>query len=567
MAIPTSIESGKAQVFDQNPYDSPERRLIYARILQDHEDEAKQQRLNLSQLGSLKSSSAKLLPIDQVEASKMYGDIENHYVANRKKNIDPTNPKNIEAYIENERLRTKLSDFINERSTHAKLAYEARKIVQDDKTGYFDKETSFPSIDEWAKDPNRDPFKSDLLIPAINPLKTKGEAVTRLMKAGKWVDVVDQKTGKTKTVRAPNGTLENQQEFRIDEDAVLDEARLINDPNTVLGRTHIKKANESISTLPAEKRDQIYGELAKHYENFDPAKMDQSQKTDAARLYWHDIIKNNLPEGTRVLGIRDPFVPNTLAKEKNSVTSATSVSENDSSRPIFNNEPGSITRTDIKTPLKGDNDQMSFSSKGGFTIDGNQKHGIDTRGKSLKGTVLSVVSQKNKKTGLKDVYAEVETNSLTNKDINPGLYRALLAKQREHDNEIKINGVVPDELTDAEEDFLKHADDKAPSTMFVPFRAVAKNYQADLKRYNKKDIIAQIEKEHGIKFTDYIPVEKKAVPPVVGKEGNNEFPGDNPPPKKTEIQSSKIAELAKERGYTEKEYRKLLKEKGIKIIN
>lgn len=510
MPIPTSIESGKAQVFDQNPYDSPERRVIYGKILQAHEDEVRQRRLELGQLGALKSSSGKLLPIDQVAASKMYGDIENHYVKNRKQNIDPTNPKNIEAYIENERLKTKLHDFINERSQHAVILNKAREITQNDKTGFFDKEESRTNQEAFANNPDRDVYGTDLAIPMVNPLKVLGESVNRTLKGAREEQVFD-KAGKPVMVQDPYGGWQKKTQFKVDDIAIRDEARMINDPDNAVGRRHIIHANKEIEKLPEAEKNAIYSTVKESYpDGFNPSKMDETQKRLAAINYWEGLIKNHLPEGVKLTGINQPFVARQSEGDKSPDQLWTKT-------PVIINPGGG---------------RESFNKKYGQNYTDAQWRGMNDRKEASSYVAVTPVSGKKENVLL----------DLSGQDFKPEGFKI-------EDGKILATGALIERIPTGD-----HNAEGEPiyKEKYIPKEDIVLNPINSAKLasyYHFKDIN---------KFKEWITSTQPKQDPLGIRK---------PESSKKEVSSTKIASLAKTAGYTDKEYRKLLQDKGVKIVD
>lgn len=136
------------------------------------------------------------------------------------------------------------------------------------------------------------------------------------------------------------------------------------------------------------------------------------------------------------------------------------------------------------TPGEGENKPSRYSAQSGYIFDGDTKVPVKLSGHDIDGAVIRTYSAPNDKGG-KDVYAEIKGQSLTNKQLYPNK-----------------------EWTDNNGKELKEANQRPVINYIVPFRAIAKDQQAEYRRYNKVNSIKKIEQAHGIKYSDFIPETK-----------------------------------------------------------
>ncbi|HEX5025720.1 MAG TPA: hypothetical protein VFV68_10625, partial [Agriterribacter sp.] len=271
--------------------------------------------------------------------------------------------------------------------------------------------------------------------------------------------------------------------------------------NSYLGKKYKSQYYNQFLNLPDEEKNKIIQDLSKNNVSItkDPKLLkDAATRYMVGKSFEGELLNENVNKIIPDYEYKAMLAAN---KPENAVNTTVSVSKQGEVDPLFGDRQ-SVTM-DISTPPKGENEPNTYRSDSGFWIDeGNNKIPVSLKGKPLKGSVIQVRSAVDPNNPKKrEVYAVVEAKALSNRELRPKYYRELAEKEDE--------GTI----TEDEKRILKGADE-IPSKLYnVPLINVGKNLQAELKRYNRVDIIGEIEKAHGIKYTDYIIEDKPAAKP------------------------------------------------------
>lgn len=247
---------------------------------------------------------------------------------------------------------------------------------------------------------------------------------------------------------------------------------------------------EYVNNLKLKEPNKFQTELANTQKAMPEISLDQAESIAAAKIAEENLLTRNKKAHfeTKAQPQRPYNDPN--ANPKNAVNLAVTTTSQDVINPIFGaNRP--VTTVHISTPLKGENEKSTFEAHTAFINNNGTKQTVSLKGKPISGSVIEIASSPDPKNpNRKEVYAVIESDVLTNKEINPEKYAAVLAKKG-------------NKLTLEEKQLVDEANNKSKQLYYVPLRDVAKNLQAELKRYNQTDIINNIEKAIGIKYSDY----------------------------------------------------------------
>lgn len=195
--------------------------------------------------------------------------------------------------------------------------------------------------------------------------------------------------------------------------------------------------------------------------------------------------------------------------------------------------PGQKRAVQISTPNEGDNKPLQLNSDTGFIIKDGKKQLVKLTGKPIVGKVVRTISGEDVD-GKKVVFAEVDAQALTNKELNPEQYKYSFGTAKDDRN------------------------DKPVTKYYIPLRTIAKNLHSEFKKYNKTNTIGKLNELHGIDYSDLS--DDKA--PAAGKTSSAA------PKAGKSVSTSKIKSLVGQpgyEGYTEKELIEYYKSQGYTI--
>lgn len=260
-----------------------------------------------------------------------------------------------------------------------------------------------------------------------------------------------------------------------------------------------------------ENRDYVIGKYYKGVpEEFRSKKIlaqDEAVQADLYEKFLKETTTASKKFGKTVMdAIPTPPKPTPAPDTKNNVNTSVSTTTEKTTNPIFGPNR-KVTTVHISTPPKGENEKTTFEANTAFIDNNGAKKTVSLKGKPVSGSVIDIKSSPNPNDpNAKEVYAVVESDVLTNKELFPEKYSAVLAK--------KTN-----KLTAEEKQLVDEANNKSKQLYYVPLRDVATNFQAELRRYNNTDIIKRIEESLGIRYEDYLPKSSSAKPKTVVQNG------------------------------------------------
>lgn len=438
----------------------------------------------------LDTLTANALPKHQTELRTNYNDFLNWYAGQRKTGQNPLNP-NSESYIE---LHRRLNDLKNQGAL-AKLAkdYTIKDLYGEYKTNPDKYENE--SLTEGVRSIENTPLSqlNNANFPTLRTNFNDTEYLNKyLQRAGKgktypkgegYQPVLDEK-GKPITGRFERPYAEGYNSMALGQ-------QMAND-NSYEGKRNFNYYMKSFEGLPEEDQLKLTNEVIK--ENASASKNPDLLKKGIVGKLAAQRIEGLYPstKGFETVSREAPRVGNGSAAKNNVAFSPLTVPNDDPVMQDVIPRGHDFVRVEQSTPAEGENKPTSFRANNGIAIG---PHGerlpVKLTGRSIVGKILSTVSGYDEN-GKKLMYAEIEGEGLTNKELYPNVDWEVRDKK----------GRVEKEKPEAIQ--------KPKVIYYVPYRNVAKNQQAEFKKYNNVDAIKELEKHHQVKFTDYIPEDESA---------------------------------------------------------